>query len=327
MAHKPHGSVPHWRSPDGIRNAEVLRTQYRAAFSAISEIDALGHRVLKRAGDAGPAEGVDRIVGLALLSQAVTGYVGLRHLFEASVVQSALLVARTQFEIYLAVRYLIHGGRQRLSLGTPTARRSRESRARYFMASEIRTEIYRRQAMLDGRDGAMRARRKEVRVALKAEVSAELQRLERHFRPQQRRFGPLRCFHELAEKRRYYDPKPWFSFGFPSGTVGSLRSLARHMGVESHYFLLYDPISGLNHARSISHSLTIAGAQAQIHSPYNPAAFAGLAYWTSSWQILTIASAAKAYCATAFEDLQKTHLKVRPLLDSIEKEAAGMMLG
>jgi len=104
-------------------------------------------------------QGVDRIVGTALLRRSITAFVGIRELLTDSLVQPALVLMRSHFETFLSLRYLIHGSRRRLWLTSPSSPQMRERRARYFMASSIRTGIYRMQAVLDGRSGARRPSR------------------------------------------------------------------------------------------------------------------------------------------------------------------------
>ena len=44
-----------WQSPDGLLNAQVLSAMYPSVFSAVANVDDLGHRILKHAIDADEA--------------------------------------------------------------------------------------------------------------------------------------------------------------------------------------------------------------------------------------------------------------------------------
>lgn len=324
MARNEHKVEGDWRSPDGINNARAVRATYAAALSAVAQIDGLGHRILTRAIGAGPANGVDRVVGLALLRRSVTAFVGVRHLLEASSAQPALIVTRSQFEIYLAIRYLVHGGKPQVSLETPTHRRQRETRARYYMAASIRTGIYRRQAVLDGAEGAMRAT--DRRAELEAEIEQEREQLQRYFAVQHRRFGRLVCYPAGNAAPRYHDRDAWFSFGFRSGRVNSIKALADRMGLLGSYFLLYSPLSDLGHARETDYDLTIQDRQAAVHSPYDPTFLPVALYWATTWHLLALAHATKAYCPDAHTDIQRTERAVRDALDDIGDETTALVL-
>lgn len=318
---KPEIST-NWQSSDGLHNSQALRGMYPSVFSAIAEVDALGHRILKRASDGAPVNGVDKIVGLSLLRRLVTAFAGVRHLLEASSVQPALIVARSQFEVFLSLRYLVHGAQRRLSLHTPSSPRQREIRARYYMTASLRSGVYRRQAVLDGKEGAMRMRGAKLRQDLAAEIRAEIERLQQSYPTQHRSFGLLRCYPVGKAKPRYYDQKEWYSFGFRKKEVNSVKALATALGLPNLYFLIYSPLSELGHAHGIDYDVTITETQVEIHSPYNPEAFAFVAYWTCTWQMLALAYAAKAYCQDVHSDLQRTDQFVRPALAPISSEAA-----
>lgn len=295
---------------------------YPSVFSAIADVDDLGHRILKRAIEVDAASGLDRIVGLSLLRRLITAFVGIRHLLEASAVQPALILARSQLEVFLSLRYLVHGGQRRLSLHTPSSLRRRETRARYFMAASIRSGIYRRQAVLDRKEGVGRRLGREIRRALAAEIQSEIGRLRRDYAAQDRHFGPLRCYLTGGAKPRYYDSREWYSFGFRKKQVNTVKALATQLGFLKMYFLIYGPLSDLGHARGIRYDVTIGEGQMQIHSPYSPDAFAFVAYWACTWQTLALACAAKAYCPEGHPDIQRTDQVVQPGLAPIEAVAA-----
>jgi len=292
----------------------------------MSAIDALGHRVLSRAAEYKAASGRDKLVGLALLRRAVTTFVGVRTLLEASSVQPALIVARAQFEILLSIRYLVHGGRRSTSFETPTHARQRETRARYYLAASVRTGIYRRQALLDGAEGARRVPKSERRRELEEELRAERARLDRYYRTQNRRFGPLRCYPSGSRKPRYYDERTWYSFGFLKDRVYSVKALARRFRMESYYFILYSPLSKFGHAGESDYDLEIGDEKAAVLSPHDPTFFPVVAYWSCAWQRLSLTYAAKAYCPASMPDLQRTEAGLREALDHLGEEAATLVL-
>jgi hypothetical protein len=195
------------------------------------------------------------------------------------------------------------------------------------MTASIRTAVYRAQAILDGADGADPPRSKESEVAIRRELAGELKRLRQHFRRHNDQLGPLRCYPSGSGRARYFDQKEWYSFGFPSGRVNTLKALAARFGYSGEYFLIYSPLSDLGHARGIEHDLTIAGGKVEIHSPHDPTALAFVGYWACSWQLLVLVHAVRAYYRDAHEDLQRVQQKVKPLLDEIEEEAGETVLG
>jgi hypothetical protein len=293
-----------------------------SVFSAIAETDNLGHQILKRAIDAADVSNVDRIVGLSLLRRLITAFVGIRHLLEASAVQPALILARSQLEVFLSLHYLVHGGHRRPSLRTPSSLRRRETRARFFMAASIRSGIYRRQAVLDGKEGLGRSLGRALRRCLAAEIQSEIGRLRQHYAAQDRHFGPFCCYPKGGAKPRYHDSSQWYSFGFRKRTVNSVKALATQLGLLKMYSLIYGPLSDLGHARGIHPDVTIGEGQAKIHSPYSPDAFAFVAYFACTWQLLALAYAAKAYCPDGYSDLQRTDQVVQNSLASIQAAAA-----
>jgi hypothetical protein len=311
-----------WQSPDGLQNAQALNAMHPSVFSAIAEIDNLGHQILKRAIDAADVSSVDRIVGLSLLRRLITAFVGIRHLLEASAVQPALILARSQFEVFLSLQYLVHGGHRRPSLRTPSSLRRRDTRARFFMAASIRSGIYRRQAVLDGKEGLGRRLGRGIRRALTAEIQSEIGRLRQHYAAQDPHFGPFCCYPTGGTKPRYHDSSQWYSFGFRKKTVNSVKALATQFGFLKMYSLIYGPLSDLGHARGIQPDVTIGEGRAEIHSPYNPDAFEFVAYFACTWQLLALAYAAKAYCPEGHSDLQRTDQAVHHGLASIQAAAA-----
>jgi hypothetical protein len=60
-----------WRSPDGIKNALSLRSNYRRGFTAIAEFDRIGHLMLLRASNAITGDTVEELAGLAMVRRGV----------------------------------------------------------------------------------------------------------------------------------------------------------------------------------------------------------------------------------------------------------------
>lgn len=298
--------ISNWRSPDGVTNAQALQAEYAEVFEAISKLDALGHRLLKRASDSSSADNFDKIVGLSLLRRAVTQFVGTRHLLEASCIQPAAIIVRSLLETHLSMRYLVHGGRRRVALETPSSARAREARARYYYVAAIRADICRRQALLDGKEGVSRVTNRQERKALELEIRQEIIRLERHFPVQQRRFGPLPCFPSGGKRPRYHDVKPWYSFGFRKRNVSTIKALAERLGVLNWYFLFYSPVSALGHAQGTGYDSTIVGPEVGLYSPYVPDGFEYVTYCACGWQGMLLAYFARAYHPQSFEDTRTT---------------------
>jgi hypothetical protein len=307
--------ITNWRSPEGRDNALALQATFPAAFEAMAELDALGHRMLARVSGT-KITGIDRLVGVAMMRRAVTLFVGVRHLFEASAIEPAKLVLRASFETLLAFRYLVHGGKSTVDLFTPSDQRKREARARYFFVAAERQLVYSRQSLLDGRWGGRKVSGKE-RKRLKAEVQVEVARLQRQFPAQTNSFGVYRCYLP-NKKRRYYDARDWYSFGFKGGKVNNIRALAARFKWLGEYELLYASFSGMMHPRGISHDAKITDQGYEIYHPYFAEAFELLVYWACSWQMLILAAAMQAYSPESLPDEQDVLKKVSPILRALD---------
>ena len=304
-----------WRSNDRQQNSAALHVNYSGAFTVLAELDALGHRILKRAADAQREGETEALVGLSMLRRAVTHFVGIRELMEVSAVEQTKVIIRAQFETMLAFRYLVHGARKNVALETSTSKRQREIRARYFLVAAMRREVYAIQMALDGRSG-LKPRRANVQPML--EESREIrERLDRQLPRQSAAFGPYACFNAVAHKRRYHDAREWFSFGFRRQRVNSVRQLAARLGQLWEYEVLYDAFSGLIHPRGIVHDAMIADGKLEIFSPYMADAFQLLCKWSCSWQGFILAWAVKAYHPPSLGDAQAVAKKVSPLLDKL----------
>jgi hypothetical protein len=234
----------------------------------------------------------------------VTLFTGLRSLYEASAVEPAKLLSRAQYETMLAVRYLVHGGRRRVSLTTPSSSRQREIRARYFRAASIRRAVYKRKGLLDGAWEIYRIERAHRR-GIEREIQKLVNTLEKNFPRQHARFGALRCF---RQKPIYFDEREWYSFGFLyTGTrkVNTVRALAKRLGYVREYEFLYDAFSALTHPRGTDHDLQIADGRVEIFSPHMAEAFPILCTWTCGWQQISLTLLTKTYLPAALPDVQK----------------------
>jgi hypothetical protein len=301
-----------WRSSDGRQNATALRANYPGAFTALAELDALGHRILRRATAAQRDGEVEAWIGLSMFRRAITHFVGIRHLMEVSAVEQSKVLIRAQFETMLAFRYLVHGAKKNISLATPTPKRQREIRSRYFLVAAERRRVYEIQALLDGLWGTT-PRRENVQ-AMNDEVAEILQRLNRELLTQQTKFGPLRCFNPNWKSRQYRDDREWFSFGFRRSRVNTVRALASRLGSLWEYEVLYAAFSGLIHPRGTAHDGVIVDGQLQLFSPYMTNAFQLLCKWSCSWQSLILAWAVKAYHPESLSDAQAVGKNVSPLI-------------
>lgn len=299
-----------WWSPDGAENGRLIRVQHADAFSALSELDALGHRILFRLGSQGTSR-LDFLVGAMLLRRAVTQFVGIRHLLWDSAVDPAKLLARALFETLLTTRYFVHGGRRDLDLNTPSNARNREIRARYFLVGSIRNEVYQRQAILDRVWSAKRVR-ESVRQGIQSEIDERIATLNKEFPVQQRKFGPF-AFERIPKKRQYHDELKWYSYGFRRTKPKSIQRLADRLGWLPIYWMLYKPFSEMNHPVNLAHDVQIEGGHADILHPYIAEDLDAVVYWASSWQSLILIYMAKAFHPASIPDVQRIDQRVKSL--------------
>lgn len=300
-----------WWSPEGVVNAQFVREQHAREFSALSELDALGHRILSRMVSQGSTSRLDFLVGAMLLRRAVTQFVGIRHLLWDSAVDPAKLLARGLFETLLATRYLVHGGRRNLDANTPSSARTREIRARYFMAGSIRDEVYQRQAALDGIWDNKR-NPTALRSGIQREIDSRLVILSKEFPKQQRKFGEFGF--KKNKKKLYYDPLKWYSYGFRDPKPKSVQALATKFGWLPVYWLLYKPFSEMNHPVNLTHDVQIEGASAGILHPYVAEDLTSVMHWASSWQTLILIYVAKGFHPESITDAQRIYLQVEDLM-------------
>lgn len=305
-----------WRSQEGLNNALALQATYPAAFAALAELDALGHRLLHGLGTNLHIDRIDSLVAVALLRRTVTQFVGIRHLLEASVVEHAKLGLRAQFETLLSVRYLLYGAKGHIDRDTPSSPTRRESRARYYFVAADRLSIYARFALLDGHWGRSRIPRKQ-RSAIRREAFQNLARLDKEFPVQQNAFGPLLCLPSRRGKPRYHDSRQWFSFGFRTSKVTTIRHLASRLGYLREYEMLYAALSGLTHPRGVSHDVKLAGDHLSVYHPYMAEAFELLCAWACGWQTFLLAWFNLVYDPGSFDDAKAVFIKNRPAIKAL----------
>jgi hypothetical protein len=243
--------------------------------------------------------------------------VGTRTLLEGASVEPAKLTMRALFELMLATRYLIHGGRRRIDHSTPTSEEGRTIRARYYAAAAIRARIYRRQAVRDGVWGGSLGK---GGPKLDAEIKKYKLLLSEEFPAQQERFGPLRCYTKGKRRPRYHDDLQWFSFGFRKRKINSVRALAYHFGIGQQYEILYAATSALTHPKSYEQDFEIVGDRVDIYSPYMAEAFDMVCFYTLSYAMLTMMWVTKAYAPGASADVQAVSTRVRKLTDTLSAD-------
>lgn len=312
---------PSWRSEDGVVNSRLIRKHYTPVLAALAEIDALGQRVLQRAINDLVFDDLGKVIGVAMLRRAITHFIGVRHLLENAASQQALLVSRALYESYLFMRYLIHGGANSPSVHNRSSSRGREIRGRYYYVGSIRGEICRRQAMLDGAEGTRRVSDAGEREALAAEMWNEVSLMKNRYPTQFQRYGPLPCHKPDISRRRYHDSRKWYSFGFRSESINSVKALAQRLGQATDaYFVFYSPASELGHGAGEGHDLSWDDSEVGVHSPYSPDAFEFVAFWAGSWQELIIAHYCNAYHSPSLDDAFATAARADAVLKALHAE-------
>lgn len=305
----------HWRAQDAIDNTIALHMRFPNEFAALTAVDQMGHRLLQRIGNISTAAKIDDLVGMALLRRSVTVFAATRRLLESSLVEPAKLPARSQFELLLATRYLVHGGARSVPLERSADPNRRETRARYYYVAGERNKLYRRQAMLDGKTDSPAIGRTE-RKRVRREAADTEQRLRLQYPVQWARFGDLAY---RLPKPRYRDAVKWYSFGFRRQSIRTVRSLAKRFGWLWQYDWLYSSWSSFMHAESITHDISIEAGTANVFSPYlAEASFGNLCFWTTAWQTMLCGWLAKAYQPSSLNDVQRVHLATNQMLDKTE---------
>jgi hypothetical protein len=302
-----------WRAKDAQDNTTALHANYGAVFAGLSQLDQLGHRLLQRLGNLSPMAGMDDLVGMALLRRSVTIFAAARDLLSRSLVEPAKLAVRSQFEVLLAVRFLVHGGVRSIPLELSSDARRRGNRARYYYVAGERAKLYKRRAMLDGRCDSPKIPRAERR-RIAAELKVTEQNLRTGYRAQWKAFGELACD---KPKKRYHDVRKWYDCESRKHHLRTVRSLAKRFGWLWQYELLYSSWSSFMHAESVTHDVSITDGHMNVFNPYLASAFETLCLWTHGWQVLSLGLLAKAYQPDSLHDVRRVILTIQPSFDSL----------
>lgn len=312
-----------WYSPNGRENALALQAMYPEGFAAIAEFDRIGHLLLFRAGQT-EADGIDALVGIALLRRAVTIYAGMRTLFEASAIDPAKLLARAYFELWLNYRCFVYGGLRDIPFETPSSPAAREQRARrYYVAAERR--VLRASALILQPGSLFPPSSQEGRASVQKELDEELAHLRTTFPEEWAYFGDVEPS-RLSQHVGGRNEAPWYSQEFLPATVQSISALSRAFGLTWEYEFLYDSWSALVHARGIRQDTTLAGTQLQVHHPHSPDWFQALAYWCTGWHGMLLITAAKCYAPGMIPDIQTVSRRHEAGMQSLRPRDAPNML-
>lgn len=310
-----------WNSPVGEQNALALRTKHADVFTALAEIDRLGHLMLTRAGAStpvDPANPEEWITGIGLLRRAVTTFAATRTLLKAASIDPAKALTRMHFELHLTYRVLTHGGAARAALETPLDVAGRVARGRRYRVADMRRGL-RTRALLLAPNSPHRVDDAEKYDALRKELRDELKRLRANYATEWAEYG------ELSEDQllngRVGDREPaWYTASFPSHAkpVVTIKQLAHALGTSWEYDILYDALSGQVHPRGWSSDVTIDDDGVDVHHPHNPEWFAFIAFYASTWHLMLLMAAARAYAPVMIETLQqfdRTHMPAMRALD------------
>ena len=304
-----------WRSPDGTKAAYALTTKYPQVFSAIAEIDALGHRLLKRVADILPPDRIETLVAAALLRRLVTQYVGIRHLLEASAVEQTKPLLRAQWETLLAIKALLKDE----ETGQTATADIRESRARFYYVAAERQAAYAHKALIDGASGET-VRSESAAAAIRADLDSIIARLSKSFPTEMEAFGPLR-YQDSQRKPLYYDHFEWYTLARPVGKPASLRALAESLRAGWEYHTMYAALSGSAHARGITRDVRVVPpGQLEIFHPYMSDAFELVAHWSSMWQLDGLLAFADAFHRDSKADAEAVYRKIIKTLDALSNE-------
>jgi hypothetical protein len=236
-----------------------------------------------------------------------------------SSVQPASIVARAHFETLLATRVLVYGTKRYISGVTSTTAIGRERRARLYRTEELRREVYRRKAALDGRLGR-RFIGTKVRAGVQQEIDERIAFLQRHFAAQQVSFGRFRCFPQGTGRPQYHDELPWYSYTFGKGRrkqIRTIRGLAVALGWGQAYELIYDAFSGFTHVRGCHHDTVVEPGSIAVRVPHAPDDFASIALAACRWQLLMLFFLARAYNPAGRAGVQAVSLAVAGAIDTL----------
>lgn len=290
-----------WKSPIGTQNSAALRELHPGAFDAIAELDRLGHMLLDRVTGGESAEGIDWLVGAALLRRAVANFAGLRALAEASSIDPAKAIARAHFELWLHYKCFVYGDEKYPSPTTPIDRAERKIRAsRYYVAAQRRG--LRSRALVLAPDSKYPPKAAEARALLERELHEEYVRLRTEFRAEWKFFGDV-ALERIIKHVGGRDEPPWYSGSFANTKIRNIRDLAHYYEMHWEYDFVYDALSSQLHPRGLSGDLTLGSNDVAIHHPANPDWFTFIAFWTTAWHQMLLIAAARVLVPAAVAEL------------------------
>jgi hypothetical protein len=318
-----------WNSPIGEQNALALRAKHAHVFEALAEIDRLGHLMLTRVGASSPVDPnhpEEWITGVGLLRRAVTTFAATRTLLKAASIDPAKALTRMHFELYLTYRVLIHGGAARTPLEMPIDVPGRIARGRRYRVADQRRGL-RTRALLLAPNSPHRVNDLEKHDALRKELLSELERLRTNYAADWAEFGDLSPEQLLSGKVGEREPA-WYTASFPQHPkpVVTIKQLAHALGSSWEYDIIYDALSGQVHPRGWSSDVTIDDEGVDVHHPHNPEWFAFIVFYASTWHLMLLLAAARAYAPVMIEPLQAFDRSHMPAVRALDLEGALLRL-
>ena len=135
-------------------------------------------------------------------------------------------------------------------------------------------------------------RSEEDRPKLEEELAHEIDRVRSDYPEEWKFFGDITPQTVLKHVGGRKEPQ-WFKAEWPDGSVTTVAGLATKFGYKWEYDFLYDVFSALVHSRGIKQDLTIENNTVSVHHPHTDEWFQMLAYFTLSWHVLVLLTAAK----------------------------------
>jgi hypothetical protein len=294
-----------WIDPHLRNNIAFLERHHPERLTGLAEVDALAVRVVtRRAAGAGIGRD-DELLALALLRRSNMLFAAARQLLASSQADGAKLIVRALFELLLQTKYFIFGTSRVLSARTVSPQRSRETRARYYMAADVRSEIYVRLRMLGNAFGRVRKGR-AMRRELQEEIDERLAFLSRQYPNQMKRMGAVG-----KKPNLHHDRFEWYAYGFRSPEkASSIFGLALRLGWRTEYHAFYGPLSGAVHPKGLRQDVERDQVAAWFLSPYSTDSFELLVGWACRFQLMTLRLLAFAYCVESMEDIARTERTV-----------------
>ena len=166
-------------------------------------------------------------------------------------------------------------------------------------------------------DAEIPPRTEADRTALREELLREIERLRREFPQEWAYFGDI----DEARVLRYVggrDEPAWFGAEFAGRNVNTVARLADAYGRKWEYDVLYDAFSALVHSRGTAHDVTIAGHTVEVHHPHDPTWFELISYFSLTWHMIFLLTAAKCHVPEMVPQLQQLHTRHREDIASLE---------